>query len=183
MQSWSSGPGKSGTVKGMLRRLLLILLTASALTSCSNTTQAKSSVTSEPPLCRSVSSLDTLNVTRTDALPQNHMRFTFPAQVTVSNQTQVQTIARALCALPQRKSHVSINCPADFGIRYSLTFFGNGKAFPEIRLDPSGCSFVQGLKKDQWVEQSPGFWHTLGAAMGITGANNSTFRGRGPNVG
>jgi hypothetical protein len=111
------------------------------------------------------------------------MTFAFPAEVTVSNQTHVQSVARALCALPINPSHASISCPADFGIVYDLTFSNKEETFPVVSLDPSGCQFVHGLVKAQWIMKSPEFWHTLGFAMGIKGANNSTFRGQGPNTG
>lgn len=160
----------------MLQRMSLILLTASVLASCSNATEGKSPTAIQPLLCRSASGLQTLTVTRKDVLPQNHSKFHFPPVVTVSNQTQVQTVAKALCALPQRHSQTSINCPSDSGISYDMAFSNKRLRFPLVIIG-GGCSFVSGLKKGQWVEQSPGFWHILGTAMGMTGANIATFSG------
>lgn len=163
-------------IKNMPQRMLLILLTASILASCSNTKEGKSPASLQPLLCRSVSGLQTLTVTRKDAFSQNHPEFNFPSVTTVSNQTQVQIVAKALCALPQRHSQTSINCPNDSGISYELAFSNKRQHFPLVIIG-GGCSFVRGLKKDQWVEQSPGFWHILGTAMGMTGANIATFSG------
>lgn len=167
---------------GVLRRTLPLLLAAFLLGSCSINPFAKTSSAHLPLLCRSIPSLSVLTVTR-NSLPQNRMTFIFPSDVMVSNHGQVQSVARALCALPINPSHVSINCPAAFGVAYDLTFSSMGETFPVVSFDPSGCQFVHGLVKDQWIIQSPGFWHTLGVAMGIEGANNATFRGQGPNVG
>lgn len=166
---------------GVFRRILTLLLGAFLLASCSINPLAKTSSTFLPLVCRSIPGLSKLTVTR-NSLPQSQMTFIFPADVMVSNQGQVQSIARALCALPINPSHTSINCPVDFGVAYDLTFYSKEQIFPVVSFDPSGCQFVRGLVKDQWIIQSPGFWHTLGVAMGIKGANNSTFRGQGPNV-
>ncbi len=169
-------------VFGVLRRLLPIPLTGLLLASCSISPFAKSSSATLPLLCRSIPGLSKLTIIRTDGLPPNNMTFTFPATVKVSNQTQVQNVAKALCELPINRSHTSINCPAAFGVAYHLTFSSKEETFPVVSFDPSGCQFVHGLTRGRWVMQSPEFWHTLGLAMGIKGANNSTFRGQGPNA-
>jgi hypothetical protein len=57
----------------------------------------------KPPaigLAHDITRLDRLVVQRSDAFPQNHIRFSFPASVTVSDAAQVQRVARALLALP-----------------------------------------------------------------------------------
>ena len=166
----------------VLRRLLPLLLTGLLLASCSINPFAKSSPATPPLLCRSIPGLSKLTIIRTDGLSPNNMRFTFPATVKVSNQTQVRDVAKALCELPVNRSHTSINCPAAFGVAYHLTFSSKGEDFPAVSFDPSGCQFVHDLTRGRWVMQSPEFWHTLGIAMGIKGANNSTFRGQGPNA-
>ena len=164
-------------VTGVFRRIVPLLLTAFVLASCSINPFAKTSSAPLPLLCRSIPSLSKLTIIRTGG----NMTFTFPADVTVSNQVQVQDVAKALCALPINRSHASINCPAAFGVGYNLTFSSKEETFPVVSFDPSGCQFVHGLIRGRWVMQSPEFWHTLGVAMGIKGANNSTFRGQGPN--
>ncbi len=161
---------------GVPRRIVPLLLTAFLLASCSINPFAKTSSAPLPPLCRSIPSLSTLTVVRINSLPQNHPQFTLPATVTVSNQTQVQGVARALCALPVGPLHGTTNCPSDNGISYQLTFANAYQSFPMVRIG-GPCDFVQGLVKGQWVLQSPGFWKTLGTAVGIKGANLLTFDG------
>ncbi len=175
--------GRIDRVAGVQHRVFPPLLAGLLLASCSINPFADTPSAPLPLLCRSIPSLSKLTVVRKNGLPQNHMTFAFPADVTISNQIHVQNVAQALCALPMDRSHASISCPADFGIVYELTFFNKEETFPVVSFDPSGCQFVHGLVKAQWIMQSPGFWRTLGTAMGINGANNSTFRGKGPNVG
>ncbi len=74
-----------------------------------------------------------------------------------------------------------MSCPSDSGIRYHLTFSSSDQTFPVVILG-GPCGFIQGLKKGQWTYQSPGFWHTLGTAMGIKGANLLTFDGQSSNT-
>ncbi len=166
----------------MFRRLFALLLVAFLLGSCSINPFAKTSSAPLPLLCRSISSLSTLTVKRTVSSGEP-TRFSFPAEVTVSNQAQVQHVAQALCALP----HISrtTNCPSGppQPFSYNLTFQGQGKTFPLVRIILNGCDAVQGLIKGQWVLQSPGFWTTLGTAMGIKGATQATFIGKPTNAG
>jgi len=131
-------------------------------------------------LCGSVASLDRLVVERSDAFPQNHMRFTFPAEVTVTDATPVSAAARALCALPKMPSG-TFHCPADLGIVYHLAFSVGGRAFPTVEVEATGCQRVHGLGAVRWVARSPGFWPTLGRAMGLSSPSYATFRGSGPN--
>jgi hypothetical protein len=133
-----------------------------------------------PTLCGSVASLDRLVVDRSDAFPQNHMRFSFPAEVTVADATQVRAAARALCSLPNMPTG-TISCPADLGIVYDLAFSASGRAFPTVEVDATGCQGVRGLGSERWVARSPGFWPTLGGAMGLASPSYATFRGSGPN--
>ena len=131
-------------------------------------------------VCGSVPALDRLVVHRSDAFPQNHMRFSFPAEVTVTDAAQVRAAARALCSLPKMPSG-TFACPADLGIVYHLAFFAGGRAFPTVEVDATGCESVRGLGPVRWVARSPGFWSILGRAMGLSSPSNAMFRGRGPN--
>ena len=167
---------------GVFRRIIPLLLAAFLLGSCSINPFAKTSSAPPPLLCRSIPSLSKLTVVRTGGFPGDHLQFTFPAKVTVSDQNQVQIVAKALCALPVVRSHGTMSCPSDGGIRYLLTFSNNDQTFPVVTLG-GPCGFIQGLIKGQWTYQSPRFWHTLGTAMGIKGANLLTFDGQSSNTG
>lgn len=175
--------GRIDGVYGVLRRILPLLIAGFLLASCSINPFAdgKASSAPLPLLCRSISRLSTLTVVRTDSLPQNHLQFTFPAKVTVSNQTQVQTAAKALCALPVAP-HKTLSCTSNAGIRYVLTFSNSDQVFPVVTLGRP-CGLIKGLIQGQWTGQSPGIWSTLGAAMGIKGANFLTFDGQSSNSG
>lgn len=131
-------------------------------------------------LCGSVPTLDRLVVHRSDAFPQNHMRFSFPDEVTVADVTKVRAAAQALCSLPKMPTG-AISCPADFGIVYHLVFFAGERALPPVEVDATGCQTVRGLAHVRWVARSPEFWPALGRAMGLASPSYSTFRGRGPN--
>ena len=131
-------------------------------------------------LCRPIPSLDRLTVRRTDAFPENHLRFSFPADVTVTDALRVRAAARALCSLPRMPSGV-LFCPADFGIVYHLAFTAGERALAPVGVNATGCQWVHGLGRVRWVARSPRFWATLGGAMGLTSPDSATFRGRGPN--
>ena len=135
-----------------------------------------------PLLCRSIPSLSKLTVARKNGLSQNHLQFRFSTEVTVSDQTQSQIVAKALCALPVGPLHKTISCTTDAGIRDQLTFSSHHQAFPVVRLGRP-CGFLQGLAKGQRTMHSPGIWRTLGAEMGIEGTSSLTFDGHSPNSG
>ena len=83
-------------------------------------------------LCAAAAQVDSLTVQRTNALPGNHPRFTFPATETVRNAPEARSVAQSLCALPSG-AHTQIACPADFGITYRLTFAAGAQRFPPSR--------------------------------------------------
>ena len=131
-----------------------------------------------PTLCSSFAQLDRLVVKRLDAFPQNHFHFSFPAVVTVSDPPLVQKAARAVCALPVMP-RTSMNCPADLGITYRLTFYTAAQPFPRVVVSATGCESVTGLLFTRWVARTPAFWPELGKTMGLKNATWETFRGSG----
>lgn len=171
----------------LLRPTASVLLVAAGLLLAACGTQASSNPEPSPPthpagstLCGSVSALDRLVVRRSDPFPQNHMRFSFPTEVTVTSAAAVRAAAQALCALPKMPSG-TISCPADFGIAYHFVFFASKQAFPAVELDPSGCQEVRGLGLTRWAVRSPHLWPALGSAMGLASPSYGAFRGNGPN--
>ncbi len=129
-----------------------------------------------PSLCGSRGSLDRLEVTRTNSIPQNHFHFAFPASVTVTKTAAVRDAATALCALPVMPKK-GLHCPADWGITYHLAFSAKGHAFPAVDVDATGCQGVKGLGAVRWVARSPEFWRVLGAAMGLAHPDAGLFAG------
>ena len=120
-----------------------------------------------------------LVVDRIDELPQNHVRFTFPAHHVVRRAGQVAEVRDALCRLPVMTSGV-IACPADGGIGYRLLFSGRGQRFRPVTVNATGCLTVRGLGSPRWVRSSPGFWPILARAMGVSGPAYPTLRGTPP---
>lgn len=130
-------------------------------------------------LSGNVGHLDRLEVTRTDAFPQNHFRFALPAVVTSTDPAAVQAVAQALIASPEMPSG-ALYCPADFGIVYHLAFFSGARRLPPASIDAAGCETVRGLGVTRWVVRSAGFWRTLGTALHLANPVYATFRGYVP---
>lgn len=164
--------------------ILVVIGSTSVLSACGSAgsaSQPGSSISPAPPaatLAQDLSGLDRLVVRRSDAFPQNHIHFTFPAAVTVTDVARVRMVARALLTLPAMPK--GIHCPIDLGIVYQLTFFRGGQALPAISIRATGCQQVSGLGIMRWVARSPGFWRTLGLAMGLAQPGYAAFRGSGP---
>jgi hypothetical protein len=60
---------------------------------------------------------------------------------------------------------------------YRLTFSAGGQKLSAVDVAASGCGQVKGLGQTRWTARSPGFWRTLGVAMGIVHPDQSTFGG------
>jgi hypothetical protein len=127
-------------------------------------------------VCAAPGRAASLTVERVSAFPRNHLRFAFPPLVTVSDPGQLRTVARAACALPPMPSG-AMSCPADLGISYRLSFTATGRRFPVVRIQAGGCGEVRGLGRTRWTARSPGFWRTLGTALGISHPDAAAFTG------
>lgn len=125
-------------------------------------------------LCSSGARLDSLTVRRTDALPGNHTKFSFPATTSAHDPARVQAVARTLCGL--KTSHGTVACPANFGVSYRLSFATAGHSFPAVTVNAGGCQVARGLGAPRTVT-SAGLWQTLGIAIGIPHPGNAAFRG------
>lgn len=130
-------------------------------------------------LCEPGVAVTLLTVRRTDEFPQNHIRFNFPADLTVASSSQARMVADAVCALPRMPSG-TFHCPMDLGIAYHLTFWAGGVEFGAISVGATGCQVVRGLGAERWVARSPDFWRTLGVAIGLTRPDLATFQGPPP---
>ena len=95
---------------------------------------------------------------------------------TVTRATRMDSVQRALCALPKQPSGI-YHCPADFGISFQLRFYGPHGVLHAVNLEASGCQLVTGLGKPiRWTAQSPGFWPTLARAIGLPHSGRGFFR-------
>ncbi len=128
-------------------------------------------------LCSSRAAVTRLAVSRVSALPQNHLHFVFPAAITVSSPGQARAVAGAVCGLPPMP-RVIINCPADLGVSYRLSFAAGSTTFPVVTASAGGCAGVAGAGPVRSAGRSPGFWAVLARAMGISGG--SALRGTDP---
>ena len=94
-------------------------------------------------LCSDQAAVTRLLVSRVSALPQNHLRFAFPAAVTVASPGRARAVAAAVCGLPPMPRDV-MYCPADLGVRYRLSFAAGSATFPAVTASAGGCSIVAG---------------------------------------
>ncbi len=112
-------------------------------------------------LCRDIPALTELEVARANSLPQNHITFSFPARVVVTNPASARAVATVLCGLPR---DTIINCPIDLGISYWLYFSPARLQLSPVEADPAGCAYILGLGVPaRWA--LPRFWRTLATAM------------------
>jgi hypothetical protein len=199
--------GVPGTQPGRLSRLtrpgLLVLAAAgttalvaacgSQAATTSSATQPASTSPASPgstatagsaALCAQPDAVTRLVVSRVSALPQNHLHFAFPAGTTVSSPARARAVAEAVCGLPTMP-RVVMNCPADLGVSYRLSFAAGSASLPVVTASAGGCAGVAGAGPIRSADRSPGFWAVLAHAMGIsTGAalrgTSPATRGTGP---
>ncbi len=128
-------------------------------------------------LCAASAAVTRLVVTRVNALPQNHLHFAFPAGTTVSSPARARSVATAVCGLPAMP-RVVMNCPADLGVSYRLSFAAGPRGFPVVTVSAGGCAGVAGAGPVRSASRSPGFWTALAHAMGIS--SGAALRGTSP---
>ncbi len=127
-------------------------------------------------LCGAATKVDSLTVQRSDALPGNHARFTFPATEKVSSAPRTQSVLRSLCALPS-VAHMQVACPADFGITYRLTFVAGDHQYAPVTVSAAGCEMVHGLGQVRQIRASDPVWRQLVVAIGIPDPSQAAFAG------
>jgi hypothetical protein len=140
--------------------------------------QSRGSIGTGPTLttpCAHPTLFDRLDIHRTDQFPQNHVAFSFPADATLTDRGQVQTLLGAACALPLLPTAPPMSCPVDIGIDYHMTFTGP-RAKATADANATGCQEVSGLGADRWSATTPAFWTALAHAFGVSpGALRGTF--------
>jgi hypothetical protein len=126
-------------------------------------------------VCGAVPKLTVLTVRRVNQLPQNHLKFVFPATNVVSTPAQVRAVATSLCALPQTSGPVA--CPMNNGVNYQLTFAEGSQKFAAVTAEASGCGIVKGLGKPRRAVPATSLWQHLGLAIGIPHPTQDSFSG------
>jgi hypothetical protein len=91
--------------------------------------------------------------------------------VTIVYSPTAQDACQAILALPPMPAGSS-NCPADFGVSYSLYFEGGaGEGIMSATLDPSGCQQVEigdgSHNANLWAASSPDYWSRLAVDLGV----------------
>jgi hypothetical protein len=124
--------------------------------------------TGSAALCSKQAAVTRLGVSRVAALPQNHFHFTFPARVTVSSPERARAVAAMVCGLPPM-AQGTMNCPADWGVSYRLSFAAGSESFPVVTARAGGCGVVTGAGPVRRTALVPGFWTVLAHAMGVNG--------------
>jgi len=124
-----------------------------------------------------IARLDRLAVRRSDAFPQNHLRFSFPAHAVVTDPQAVRQVARALLALPRLRPGVYAG-PVDLGVAYHLTFFAGARPVWRVTVDATGMQNVVGAGAGRVADR--GFWTTLAGAMGLADPGSVDFGGSFP---
>jgi hypothetical protein len=129
------------------------------------------------PVCGNIGQVGSLVVTRVVLPEESHLRFGFPAKVTVSSQARSQAVAEAACALPSMTSQ-PVACPVDMGIAYRLTFVSvAGRKLATADADATGCETVTGLGGTRTAANSPGLWGALAAGMGLRHPGQQVWTG------
>jgi hypothetical protein len=184
--------GVPGTRSGRVTRpgqLVLAAAGAALLTAACGSQAATTSSAAQPAspastgtgssaaLCSDPAAVTRLVVSRVSALPQNHLHFAFPAGVTVSSPARARAVAGAVCGLPAMPRG-PMNCPANWGLSYRLSFAAGTRSFPVVTAAAGGCGTVTGAGAVRWTARSPGFWTALAHAMGISAG--AALRGTGP---
>ena len=117
-------------------------------------------------ICSGDASVNQLRVVRTVLFPVNHLSFTFPAVENIHSVSQVQQLLAIACHLPSIPVGV-LNCPADFGIVYALTFSEASIPKLQIKADATGCELTTGIPTVTRVA-TPLFWTALAADLGLS---------------
>jgi hypothetical protein len=116
--------------------------------------------TDQSPLAADV---DALDVVRVASIPQNDPG---PFSATATDAAKVRALDAELRALPAVGSG-PVNCPADWGIRYTLTFRRGDVVVETWSLDDAGCQFASGPNGARWaLGSNDGIWSDLASAVG-----------------
>jgi hypothetical protein len=125
--------------------------------------------------CRLLARARAVLVVRSGSAP-GRRSFALPERMRLRGAIGVRALAGALCSVPPAGDTV-YHCPADFFLRYAFRF--EFAALPSVVaiVDPFGCELIMGAGPRRTAALAPGFWHKLGASLGLPHATLATFRG------
>jgi len=145
----------------MVKRLFVFLvLSCLALAACGVATAHQAT-----PVQQSPTSVAIVHVVRTSGIPRQNWP---PLDRTISVAAQAQRLYDATLALPMFPSGV-MNCAADFGVGYTLTFTRNDKSHLTVTSDPGGCwqVTIEGQKQRRATDA---WWNLFAQTLGLTRA-------------
>jgi hypothetical protein len=160
---------------------LALVVSTIGLSACSTDSSHSSTTTVKQSvfLCRSISRVDGLQVTRRTT----SVRFVydFASSISIHRAESARKVARALCALPVASGRVF--CPAELGITYQLDFAVQGEkglGGETVVVEPTGCALVTGIGAVRTTATTPDFYRVLASAMGLPSKddNVTSFVGR-----
>jgi len=129
-------------------------------------------------LCQDTAGVTALRIVRLPGLRVPQAQAAFPGQATAVSPAHAREVARALCALPAMP-HGILNCPALFpGTSYQLRFTADGRAFPVVTVEATGCETVTGVGQVRRA-LSPAFWRVLATAAGLSPPGQGVFSSPG----
>jgi hypothetical protein len=103
-----------------------------------------------------------LHVTRTEAFPEYGFA---PLDETITDTAAVQQVYQAAYVLPYPPSGI-YNCPNDIGLVYHLEFFQPASSVEQMRLNATGCQFLQ-IGRDDVRSTNEAFRELLRKTLGI----------------
>jgi hypothetical protein len=115
-------------------------------------------------LCKDIQSLTRVVITRTTSLRETQPGQVLPRGITLNEPAVVRHLATTLCGLPKARTG-PVSCPADFGGSFRLAFAADGRAFPAVTVQTSGCLTVTGLGPPRRIPTAT--LRTLGMALGL----------------
>ncbi len=101
-----------------------------------------------------------------------------PARVTIASPAAARSVARAICALPATPHGTVMNCPADLGVSYRLSFAAGRAGFQVVTISVGGCGQVTGAGPARQATPAA-FWTGLARAMGDPHPGRSALQGTG----
>jgi hypothetical protein len=118
----------------------------------------------QPALCMAIPKLTSMAERPTTTLHGFEPSQVLPGGVVVRNRVFVRDLAAVLCRLPPAPRAL-VNCPARLGGRLRLEFNAEGRRFPPVFVQLSGCRVVRGFSLAR--APSAALWRALTKALGF----------------
>ena len=145
----------------MTKRLFVLLALGCLLLAACGVATAHSGTTAQ----QSPTAVASVRVVRTSGIHHQNWE---PLDKTIHVATQAQRLYDATLALPLFPSG-TMNCAADPGVGYDLTFTRNDESHLTVATDPHGCWQVA-IDGQKLRRANDAYWNLLAQTLGITHA-------------